>query len=67
MMDAAALMSLWKTDELPACDEGMVLALEFLTNCVEAVESGDSAEFNMRINTLSIIRTVTRSAEKSDL
>ncbi len=45
-MDAAALMSLWKTDELPACDQGMVLALEFLTSCVEAVESGDSAEFN---------------------
>ena len=51
-MDAADLMSLWKTDELPACDEGMVLALEFLTSCVEAVESGDSAEFNMRFNTL---------------
>ena len=45
-------MSLW-TDELTACYEEMVLALEFLTRCVGVVEKQRFAEFDTRFNTLS--------------
>jgi hypothetical protein len=47
-VDANALLSLWKLDEIPACDEGMVLARQFLESCVMALESGSSGNFNAR-------------------
>ncbi len=63
-MDAAALMSLWKTDELPACDEGMVLALEFLTSCVAAAESGDPL---CRVNTSPLhYKTISNDGQRTN-
>jgi hypothetical protein len=47
-MDKTALLSLWKLDEIPACDEGMAFAQEFLESCVAALETGNSANFNAR-------------------
>lgn len=56
-MDTNALLDLWKTDEIPACDVGMILAKEYLTSCVNAVEWGSiaptttlRAEFNFRFS-----------------
>jgi hypothetical protein len=36
-MDTNALLDLWKTDEFPACDEGMILPKEYLASCGNAV------------------------------
>jgi hypothetical protein len=36
-MDTNALIAPWKTDEIPACDESMILAQEYLTSCGNAV------------------------------
>jgi hypothetical protein len=39
-MDTNALLDLWKDDEIPACDEGMILAKEYLVSCGNAVQWG---------------------------
>jgi hypothetical protein len=36
-IDANALLALWSTDEMPACDEGMMLAQAFLESCGQGV------------------------------
>jgi hypothetical protein len=38
MINTKALLSLWKVDQIPACDEGMELAREFLIACVRGVD-----------------------------
>jgi hypothetical protein len=42
-IDQTQLLSLWKLDELPACDEGMELAARFLERAGEAVDRLDEA------------------------
>ena len=42
-IDRAQLLSLWKLDELPACEEGMELAALFLERAGEAVDRLDEA------------------------
>ena len=42
-IDRTQLLSLWKLDELPACDEGMKLAARFLESAGEAVDRLDEA------------------------
>jgi hypothetical protein len=44
-----SLMDLYKTDEIPACDEDMALAEAFLQSCVRAIETvGSTSHFNER-------------------
>jgi len=43
-IDKQAFLSLWKLDELPACDEGMELARRFLLRAGEAVDKLDQSE-----------------------
>jgi hypothetical protein len=43
-IDKQAFLSLWKLDELPACDEGMDLARRFLLRAGEAVDKLDQSE-----------------------
>ncbi len=38
-IDKQAFLSLWKLDELPACDEGMELARRFLLRAGESINS----------------------------
>ena len=42
-IDRAQLLTLWKLDELPACEEGMELAARFLERAGEAVDRLDEA------------------------
>lgn len=42
-IDRAQLLSLWKLDELPACEDGMELAALFLERAGEAVDRLDEA------------------------
>jgi hypothetical protein len=57
-IDTISLLSLWKLDEIPACDEGMELARSFLEACGDAVDrvggadtAGLRTEFTTRYNT----------------
>jgi hypothetical protein len=43
-IDKEAFLSLWKLDELPACDEGMELARRFLLRAGEAVDKLDQTD-----------------------
>ena len=43
-IDKEVFLSLWKLDELPACDEGMELALRFLLRAGEAVDKLDQTD-----------------------
>jgi hypothetical protein len=36
-IDRNALLALWKLEDIPACDEGMMLAEAFLESCGEGV------------------------------
>jgi hypothetical protein len=36
-IDRNALLALWKLEDIPACDEGMMLAQVFLESCGEGV------------------------------
>ncbi|WP_260738184.1 hypothetical protein [Tunturiibacter lichenicola] len=48
-MDSKTLVELWSLDEIPACDEGMALAADFINSCVRAIETvGSSSHFNER-------------------
>jgi hypothetical protein len=47
-MTTDLLEQMWKIEEIPACDDGMAMAHEFLKSCVTALESGHSANFNAR-------------------
>ena len=47
-MTTDLLEAIWKIEEIPACDDGMAMANEFLKSCVSALESGQSANFNAR-------------------
>jgi hypothetical protein len=38
-MDRNALLALWKLEDTPACEEGMMLAQVFLESCGEGVTS----------------------------
>jgi hypothetical protein len=49
-IDPNALLALWKTDVIPACDDGMVLARQFLESCTMALETGNLANFNARFD-----------------
>jgi hypothetical protein len=46
-VDRKALLALWKTDEVPACDEGMELARPFLETCGRALESTEDEQFSI--------------------
>lgn len=49
VVDELKLMALWNLDEIPACEEGVKLASEFLTACSRAVEQIGVAEtFSLR-------------------
>jgi hypothetical protein len=49
VVDESKLMALWNLDEIPACDEGVKLASEFLTACSRAVEQvGVVESFSLR-------------------
>lgn len=48
MMTQEILVELWKIEDIPACDDGMVLAHEFLKSCVSALTSGNPANFHAR-------------------
>jgi hypothetical protein len=51
MMTEEILIELWKIEDIPACDDGMILAHAFLKSCVSALQSYDSSNFNARFNT----------------
>jgi hypothetical protein len=42
------LLDLWKTKDIPACDDGMALAHEFLKSCVRSLETVNSSNSNAR-------------------
>ena len=48
MMTEEILVELWKIEDIPACDDGMVMAHAFLKSCVTALETGNSSNFNAR-------------------
>jgi hypothetical protein len=49
-IDPVALRALWKADDIPACNEGMVLARQFMESCTLALETGNSANFSARFD-----------------
>ena len=60
---AESFNAVFSLDELPTCDQGVMLAQGFLESCVRALESGDAAEFGSRFQTYVIHR---RSCETCD-
>jgi hypothetical protein len=42
------LLDLWKTKDIPACNDGMALAHEFLKSCVRSLDTGNSSNFFAR-------------------
>jgi hypothetical protein len=38
-IDCKALFILWKLEDLPACETGMTLAITYLENCVDRLDS----------------------------
>ena len=43
-IDTISLLSLWKLEDIPACDEGMELARELLEACGTAVDGVGGAD-----------------------
>jgi hypothetical protein len=52
-MDDKALLALWKTDDMPACPEGMMLARAFLISCGEGVNRLGTEEPSDRITDMT--------------
>jgi hypothetical protein len=52
-MDPKALLDFWKLDEIPACNEGMMLAQTFLISCGRAVDCLGVEEPSDRITDLT--------------
>ncbi len=48
-IDRDQLLSLWKLEELPACDVGMELVKAFLESCGRAVDTIQTANSNASI------------------
>jgi hypothetical protein len=48
-MKPSPLMTLYKLEDIPACDEGMALAEKFMESCVRAIETvGSTSHLNER-------------------
>jgi hypothetical protein len=56
-MDPKALLGLWKLDEIPACNEGMVLAQAFVVSCGRAVDGLGVEEPSDRITDMNTCYT----------
>ena len=52
-IDRNALLALWKLEDIPACDEGMMLAQVFLESCGEGVNRLGSEEPADRITEIA--------------
>jgi hypothetical protein len=52
-MDNKTLLSLWNTEDMPACPEGMMLAKAFLISCGEGVNRLGTEEPADRITDLT--------------
>jgi hypothetical protein len=53
MMDHNKFLALWKTEDFPACHEGMMLAQAFLTSCGEGVNRLSTEESSDRITDIT--------------
>jgi hypothetical protein len=53
LMDNKALLALWKLEEMPACEEGIMLAQAFLISCGEGVNRLGTEEPSDRITDLT--------------
>jgi hypothetical protein len=53
MMDRTALLALWDIEEMPACEEGMMLAQAFLESCGEGVNKLGTEDPSDRITDIT--------------
>ena len=53
MMDRNALLALWKLEDMPACDDGMMLAQVFLESCGEGVNKLGTEDPSDRISDMT--------------
>jgi hypothetical protein len=62
-MTEEILAELWKIEDIATCDDGKVLAHEFLKSCVSALDSGNPANFNARFESYMRHRNVCEKCE----